>query len=158
MMNNVAECPKCHREAFSWDARAQAWMCLYHDCLHCESPDEYFNRDLKEQALKEPSREWLERMADAEDKCGCVSVGGLCLEVEAVSQHRRRMDECGIPEKDQAALAMFVEGMMEECHPFNQVIDGNPEYQKFAEEVLERRGRKITLLKEALRRLDKSAD
>lgn len=153
-MNNVGKCPKCHREhALSWDARAKSWLCLYHDCLHSESPDEHLEMD-----LKQPSEEWLRRMADAEDECGCVSVGGLYLEVEALSRHRRRMGECGIPEKDQAALAMFVEGMTEEHHPFNQVIDGNPEYQKFAEEVLERRGRKITLLKEALRRLGKSAD
>ena len=103
------------------------------------------------------NREDLIRAAVSHDD-GCISVGGLYLEMEALSQHRRRMDECGIPNKDQASLAMFVEGMMGECHPFNQVINSNPQYQRFAEEAFDRMTRKATLLREALGRLDKSSD
>lgn len=103
----------------------------------------------------------LRELAEAEEKLmddgwnGCVSVGGLYFEMEALSHHRRRMDECGIPEKDQASLAMFVEGVMGEGHTFGQVIDGNPEYRRFAEEAFEQMTRKAALLKEALQRLGK---
>lgn len=115
-----------------------------------------------EEMTKDEGR--LREMAEAEDRLmddgwnGCVSVGGLYFEMEALSHHQRRMDECGIPNKDQTSLAMFVEGIMEECHPFNQIVNSNPQYQKFAEDAFDRMTRKATLLREALGRLGKSSD
>lgn len=117
-----------------------------------------------EEMTKDEER--LRELAEAEEKLmddgwnGCVSVGGLLVEIEAeaISKHQMQMNKRGIPEKDQAQLAMFVEGMMGELHPFNQVINENPEYQRFAEEAFDQMTRKAALLREALGRLGKSSD